>query len=77
MSAIPTVSGRRPDVTAPKVLLSFIGVVLLLAFGASFAVTAASDIAPVHAALILGLRCRTRSVDWSLGGADRRTDSVR
>ena len=53
MPAIPTEPGRPPDVTAPEALLSFIGVVLLLAFGASIAVTAASDIAPMHAALIL------------------------
>ena len=53
MPAILTEPGRRPDVAAPKALLWLIAVVVLVAFGGSIAVLAASDIAPVHAVLIL------------------------
>jgi signal transduction histidine kinase len=53
MPTTPTEPGRPAAATAPKALLWFIAVVLLVGFGGSLAIISASDIAPVHAALIL------------------------
>ncbi|HEX2362676.1 MAG TPA: histidine kinase [Jiangellaceae bacterium] len=53
MPTIPTEPSRPHEVGAPKVLLWFIAVILLVAFGGSIAVLSASDIAQVHAVLIL------------------------
>ena len=53
MPTTPTEPGRTAAATAPKALLWFITVVLLAGFGGSLAMISPSDIAPVHAALIL------------------------
>ena len=53
MPTTPTESGRPAAATAPKALFWFIAAVLLAGFGGSLAFISASDIAPVHAALIL------------------------
>jgi signal transduction histidine kinase len=53
MPTTPTEPGRPAAATAPKALLWFIAVALLVGLGGSLAIISASDIAPVHAALIL------------------------
>ena len=74
MSAVSTEPGRPSAAPVPNALLWAIGIVLLFALAGSIAVTAGSDIAPVHAALTLWIALSysvSGLVAWSRRPANR------